>query len=267
MTNKGDQQNASCFDAVFIAFMVSALISIAAFVAGVSSDYRYVIIFGSTAILSPIVFMILSARREREWLKKWQGPAHMYRAVPPTPTRVAGGVMVEDRGYLERLIPGYRYQFADEPSGRLLRDFVLLGTWDGIITFMENNRKRMIENNSSIPGAGIYMAIKSYRPKERYKTSHGRSTYILQVLVDLVSLFAPGGNQVTDLAETAGELNQAVKEIRGESTKEKKRPPKFSRRSVLAIHFSVLKRDKDYLFIADQSVDFGSIRRILERTD
>src|SRR5690242_14412469 len=103
-----------------MAFLVSIPIAIAARVAGASPDVRVGIVVVATAALSPMVFLRLRARRRRAWAKRWQGPARMYRVMPPAPAQVAGGILIVDRGYLQSMLPGARYQFADDPSGFLL---------------------------------------------------------------------------------------------------------------------------------------------------
>ena len=265
MTGLGDQPKASWTDAILIALLVSFPIAMAAQLAGASSDVCVCIFAGATAALFPVVFMILRARRRREWMKEWEGPAHMYRAVPRAPAQVAGDWLIEDRGYLQRLLPGYRYQFADDPSGYLLRDFVLLGTWAGIMEFLEKHQEQMIENNSSIPGAGIYIAVEPYRPIERYKVSGGSSVFVMQWLADLLSSLVPVRNPATDLVLNPGESIRALKQLREDDDDSANQKPGFSPWTVFAITFSVLDRDKGFHFIGDRSVDFGSIRQILER--
>lgn len=258
-----DHPKVSCTSSIFIAYLVSIPVVIAARMAGVSGDVSISIMCGAIAALSPIVFMILRARHRREWMKKWQGPAYMYRRVPPAPAQVAGGFLVEDRGYLKRLLPGYRYQFADDPSGYFLTDFVLLGTWAAIMEFLEKHQEEMIENNSSIPTAGIYMTVKTYQPIKRYRTSGGLSIFTVQWLKDLLSSIVPVGNPVADFLINVGELDQALKSLHEYDADDGNQIPAFSPWIVFTITFSVLK-SKGFHFIGKHSVDFGSIRHILK---
>lgn len=160
-------------DALLLGFLAALPVAVAVWVAGVSPQARAGILVVAGAALSPVIFLALRIRRRRAWQKRWQGPALMYRSVPPAPVQVVADCLIEDRGSLRSMPPGARYQFADDPSGFLLGDLVLVGTRAGIMAFLAEQRERRIENRTSLPGAGIYMTVGPYRPAERFKVERG----------------------------------------------------------------------------------------------
>ena len=267
MTSSRGQPKTSWTNAISIAFLASLPILIVARRAGASDDVLAAILFGVTAALSPIVFMILRVRNRRKWMKKWQGPAHMYRVVPAAPMQAAGGFAIEDRGYLQGLIRGYKYIFADDPSGLLMRDFALLGTWAGIMEFLDQHAQQTIENRSQIPGAGIYMSVEPYEPIERYKYSRGVSYAVVKHLLESLSSFIPGRHPVVDLAENIGELNQTLKPLLEHDEDRGNQKPAYPPWTVLIVTFSLLEGDKGSHLIGEHSVDFGTVRRILDHAD
>lgn len=129
--------------------------------------------------------------------------------------------------------------------------------------FLDKHQEEMIENNSSVPTAGIYMAVKPYQPIRRYKTSGGSSS-TAKWLVELLSSFVvPVRNPVADLVLNVSELDQTLKSLHLNEG-DRNRKLEFSPWTVFAVTFSVSERNKGSHFIGERSVDFGTIRRILK---
>ena len=173
--------------------------------------------------------------------------------------------MFEENVRLQWLMPGYRYQFADDPSGYLMRDFVLRGTWAGIMEFLEEHQDQAIENNSSC--TGIYMAVEPvdpYKPVKRFKVSGGgTSVFVTESLRDFLSIIVPLRNPVVDLVINAGELDQKLKSLHEDDDDDGSQKPTVSPWAVFDVVFSMVPVNSGYHLIGERSVDFGSIRRIL----
>ncbi|MBK5115460.1 MAG: hypothetical protein JJE23_00920 [Thermoleophilia bacterium] len=192
--------------------LVSLPVPIVCWVMGASPDARVGAFAAGIVAVYLVAFLWLRARRRREWAKEWQGPARMFRAMPPS-IHMVGDDWIQDRGHLRAIHPDAKYIF-DEPAldtALPLYDLVLLGARAGIMDFLDKHRKQAIENRRK-QYPGIYMQVKPYQPvAERYEVlTVSPSDAIMRRAGRHLAGWALGRNPATDLVGGVVDLSEAL---------------------------------------------------------